>query len=87
MPDNTQIYIVPEVGPERHTVCRGTVDAVGVKAFNRRFVIGERPGNGNRVAHRRLLDVGRDNPYITEFARDLGQSADTGAVDTVIVRD
>ena len=45
----------------------------------------ERAAGGDRVAHRRLLDVRRHYPDRAKLGGDLGQRRNTRAVDAIVV--
>src|SRR5690606_16104309 len=43
------------------------------------------PAHSDRMAHRRLFDVGGHDPYLTELAGDPGQGPDAGTKYTIVV--
>jgi hypothetical protein len=47
----------------------------------------DRPGRGDRVPRRGLLDVRGDDADVAELGRRAREGRDAGAVDAVVVRD
>ena len=71
---------------KRDAIGRRSVDPIGFEATGeRRAPITERPGGGDSVAHRGLLDVGSDDADLAETGSDLREAGDAGTVDTVVV--
>src|SRR5690606_21998009 len=74
-------------GARRYAVRGLAADAVRLHALDRGLRVVEGPPHRDRVTHRRLLDVRRDDPHLTELPGDASERHDPRAEDAVVVAD
>src|SRR5687768_6705929 len=70
---------------ERHAIRRRAIDAKGVSPREWGAPVRHWTAGGDRVAHRRLFDVGRHYPDRTILRGHLGQRSYTRAINAVVV--
>src|SRR5207302_11008066 len=78
--------MAPSMSTKRDTIRRGAVDAVGLEIAHPNPLVAQRPRRSDRVTHRGLLDIRRDDAHLAEARRNFRQRRDARAVNAVVIR-
>src|SRR5512133_1066085 len=79
------VNVAPAVHAERNAIGRRSVNAMRFEAVEMNTFKTQGSRRGDRMSHRRLLHIGRDDAHLAELLCRLRQRCDPRTVNTIVV--